>query len=81
MAMNEETRKDMQKSNEAFTKLVWPAIKDLMEGGNIVSVESVFSQLAFSLDVLSGIDLLQIRPDNNTRGIASRVQFTNKNLT
>jgi len=70
-------RADMKKSSEAFVNLVWPVISPVLGGGSIVPVECIFdSEVASSLDLISGIDFLHIN-EQGARGIASRIQFSN----
>lgn len=66
-------------SNKAFINLVWPVIKNVCDGGEIKPVEIIRdNDIAKDLDVLCGIDIWQKISDKGVRGIASRVQFTNK---
>jgi len=66
-------------SNKAFINLVWPVIKNICGGGEIKPVEIISdNDIAKDLDVLCGIDIWQKISDKGVRGIASRVQFTNK---
>lgn len=59
-------------------RVVWPAIKGRLGGGEIVPVESVADKgMATMLDQRSGIDAWHLSADKQVRGIASRVQWSN----
>jgi len=69
-------QQDLTSSAEAFMRVVWPAIKGRLGGGEIVPVESVADKgMATMLDQRSGIDAWHLSTDKQVRGIASRVQW------
>jgi hypothetical protein len=75
-----EWKKDLSKSNRAFLSLVWPVIQRKCGGGEIKPVEVLAdNDLALDLDRNCGIDIWQSVDGVGARGIASRVQFTEKN--
>ena len=66
----------MRQSADDFKNVVWPTFGPLIGGGTIIPVESVTqNQMAKHLDVYAGIDAWQVLPDNNVRGIGSRVRY------
>ena len=66
--------RDMKRSASAFADLIWPAVRPLISGGDLVLMESVKdSEFAKMLDIYSGIDGWQLHTDG-MRGISSRVQ-------
>lgn len=72
--------KALERSQQDFLDVVWPAIRDVCGGGEIIPVESVSeAEFANALDVLSGIDAWQRLPDEVAgealRGIAIRTQW------
>lgn len=70
----------LENSNRAFVNLVWPVIKKSCGDGDIKPVEIIKdNDIAKDLDVLCGIDIWQTIQDKGSRGIASRVQFGDKN--
>lgn len=70
---------DLSKSNHAFLTTVWPCISTKCGGGEIKPVEVLSdNKLAKDLDVLCGIDIWQTVGGEGCRGIASRVQFGDK---
>jgi len=80
--MSADWEKDMDDSAYDFMRVVWPVIKKPIGGGQLVSVESVISNISFikDLDIYAGIDAFQIQKLNNRmRGIGSRVQWDNPN--
>lgn len=66
-------RKDMDRSGEAFRRLVWPAVKSQCGGGDVRYTEGGSSETDRDLDILAGIDAYQIL-NGKIRGIASRIQ-------
>lgn len=72
-------RSDLSASSADFLRVVWPAIKSSVGGGEIVSVESIADNgMASMLDQRSGIDAWHLSQNKQVRGIASRVQWTDK---
>lgn len=70
---------DLNASSEAFSRVVWPAIRSKLGGGEIVPVESVADKgMATILDQRSGIDAWHLSLNKQIRGIASRVQWSDK---
>lgn len=65
-------------SAQAFPRFAWPAIGPLIGGGRLVNVEGadVLTEVHETLDILGGVDYIQVDPDDVPFGIASRVQFT-----
>ena len=73
-----EVEKDLAWSTVLFENKVWPIIKDIMGGGDLIKMESrPDSELALELDQKSGIDGWHIC-NNGIRGIASRIQKGDK---
>lgn len=71
---------DLSNSSRAFLDCVWPVINEKCGGGNIKPVEVLHdNDLAKDLDILCGIDVWQTIDGEGARGIASRVQFGQKN--
>lgn len=69
-------RTDLSDSAFEFDRVVWPRIKSFCGGGDMMPVESVTADgVIRQLDVLAGIDVLQIHGEHGIRGIASRVQW------
>ncbi|MCX7934979.1 MAG: hypothetical protein N3A66_06940 [Planctomycetota bacterium] len=65
-------RDDQKWSAEAFASIVWPEIKDICGGGEIMQVEGREQAI---MDIYAGIDAWQIfREQSAIRGIASRIQ-------
>lgn len=65
----------MTKSSEIFKDSVYPRISSLIGGGDLIPVEAVTeSEMAETLDRLSGIDFWYVDHDEGMFGIASRVQ-------
>lgn len=62
---------------DVFEALVKPRLLEVM-GGKIIDVESRGDPLSHSLDTLAGIDLLHVDPRCGVRGIARRVQYTDR---
>ena len=70
---NSDIQRDMEWSTLLFQNEVWPIIKKIVGGGDLMIMEGRPDQeLASKLDMLSGIDGWHIC--NGMRGIASRVQ-------
>lgn len=67
-------RNEQLLSSSHFATLVWPVIGPMIGGGTIISVESLDSNLSMHLDVLAGIDALQVY-NGMIRGLATRVQY------
>ena len=74
--MPKNVKQDCLKSNEAFVRLVWPVISEVCGGGVIRPIETFDGLVSRDLDILAGIDVLQIIDGLGCRGIASRVQFS-----
>ena len=71
---------DLNRSNRCFCDLVWPVIGNYCGGGIIRPVEILRdNEIAADLDHLCGIDVWQRIDGVGCRGIASRVQFGNRN--
>ena len=67
---------DLNDSAFEFHRVVWPAIRDLCGGGELIPVESVTETgFARQLDVAAGIDAWQLHTSEGLRGLASRVQW------
>lgn len=78
--MRQDVARDLTKSSQAFLTLVWPAISHMAGGGRMTPVELVTDK-GFSnvLDAMAGIDAWQVIDHSSVlRGIASRVQFSDK---
>ena len=70
---------DLAQSSDCFDRLVWPVLAPLIGDGARVVIESTTdSTLAADLDRLAGIDAWQIVRPHGMRGIASRVQATDR---
>jgi hypothetical protein len=72
-------QEDLSKSNAFFMAKVWPEISSLCGGGEIKPVEMMDDSISKDLDMHCGIDLWQTVEGSGCRGIASRVQFGDKN--
>lgn len=67
--------RQIAKSADALRTLVWPAVSEWIGGGDLIPVETVReSDFARILDTLGGVDAWQ-KTDRWIRGVASRVQF------
>ena len=68
-------KKRMKWSAAAFNTMIWPVVRSLLGGGNLLQMEGRPDlELAKKLDMLAGIDGWHIH-HNGIRGIASRVQI------
>lgn len=77
--MNPDMRDRLQKSSSDFVRLVWPAIGAGF--GDPIPVESVSdSGFTKELDARAGIDAWLISVDGHMRGLASRVQWTDRSF-
>ena len=65
--------RDFKWSAEALPLVVWPAVRGLCGGGELVLVEKTSTCLADVLDKASGVDAIQVL-DDGVRAIASRAQ-------
>lgn len=66
----------IKESARCLRDIVWPKIKGICGGGQLIPVEEVTdSPFAKQLDTLAGIDAWQISNDRLLRGIASRIQY------
>lgn len=75
--MNEQVGRAIRKSSEDFLRHVWPAVGGLF--GEVIPVETVTdNQFAAELDRRAGIDVWLVSVDGHMRGLASRVQWTDK---
>jgi hypothetical protein len=75
--MSETVNRAIRKSSEDFLSLVWPEIGKAF--GEIIPVETVTdNDFAKQLDTRAGIDNWLIGVDGHMRGLASRVQWTDK---
>jgi len=72
--------KDLSKSSADFKELVWPEIKDTwFDGAKIIPVEAVTNdKMKDRLDQYAGIDMWELNENSGMRGIASRVQWTDR---
>lgn len=75
--MRLEVANDLSDSAFDFSRVVWPAISRVVDGGEIIPVEAVAHRgFDKELDTLSGIDAWQLMHHRHAiRGIASRVQW------
>lgn len=75
--MRSDVARDLTDSATAFVQYVWPCIRFICGGGEVLPVESTTNKgLENDLDILAGIDAWQIiREKSVMRGIASRVQW------
>lgn len=72
-------KSDLSDSARDFLRVVWPASRHMLGGGEIVPVESMAdAQMATLLDQYSGIDAWHLSNNSQIRGIASRVQWADK---
>lgn len=78
--MRDAVSANLSKTAIDMPRLVWPAIRDWLGGGDYFPVESVAgASLTKDLDMLAGIDGFQKRPEKGVmRGIASRIQWGNQ---
>lgn len=75
--MSETVNRAIRRSSEDFLRVVWPEIGKPF--GEIIPVESVTdSGFARELDTRAGIDNWLIGVDGHMRGLASRVQWTDR---
>jgi hypothetical protein len=75
--MSREVERRMSRSSEDFTRLVWPTIGRGF--GRVIPVESVSEGVfATELDRRSGVDVWLVGVDEHMRGLASRVQWTDR---
>ncbi len=71
---------DLGDSSFDFLRVVWPAIKPMLGGGKLIPMEGkVDSNLAQLFDLNSGIDCWHFSANGQMRGIASRIQWTDRN--
>lgn len=74
--MRDDVKRDLSASAFDFVRVVWPQMRVFCGGGELMPVESVTAgQFAQALDVRAGIDAWQIHTSHGIRGIASRVQW------
>lgn len=64
---------DMNWTCGLFTQSVWPNVRLLCGGGDIITMEINVDRLADNFDKYAGVDLWQIT-QNGMRGLASRIQ-------
>lgn len=77
--MRVEVRNDLGDSAHDFLRVVWPAIRQAVGGGDLRPVESVTSKgFQADLDQLAGIDAWQIVSGTGIRGISSRIQWVDR---
>ena len=70
---------DLSDSANDFLRVVWPALRSPMGGGEVVPVEgSVDSVLANKFDTNSGIDYWHFSLNGQMRGLATRVQWCDR---
>lgn len=70
---------DLSASSAAFLNTVWPVIKPRLGGGELVPVESSEDKnMVRMLDMYCGIDGWHVSNNRQMRGIASRVQWSDK---
>lgn len=75
--MSETVNRAIRKSSEDFLRLVWPEIGKPF--GELIPVETVTDNaFAKELDTRAGIDSWLVGVDGHMRGLASRVQWTDK---
>jgi len=76
-----EVKRDFGDSAFDFLRVVLPKLKEKrMLSGKIIPVESVTAkEMVKHLDIDGGIDVWQIQKGVGMRGIASRIQWGNKN--
>lgn len=74
--MASEWRDDLRKSTDVWQHLVWPAVRGVLRGGELLRMEDSPEHIAYLLDVRAGIDGFQVHETLGLRGIASRVQVT-----
>jgi len=72
--VNNNWKDDLKWSSKAFQNLVWPHLKNFLNGRLIFVEQITKSDFARDLDSISGIDAWHIIDDTGIRGIASRVQ-------
>lgn len=73
--MKADVARDLEASARDFKALVWPAIRNLIGGGDLATVES---STLNDYDSIAGVDAWQLGP-NGMVGIASRVQWGETN--
>lgn len=72
-------RKDLSDSANAFLNLVWPIIKRWFENCEIRPVETITEiEFAKELDQYAGIDAWILNYKKGMRGLASRIQWPNR---
>lgn len=77
--MTAEVARDMRRSKTAFESLVWPVVRELIGGGELLSMEDqAHDRLRTLFDTQTGIDAWQYRDGFGMYGIASRVQPSHK---
>jgi len=78
--LRSEVARDLSDSAYDFSRVVWPAVRHLCGGGELVTVESVVAaNFQKDLDTMSGIDAWQVIRDSSVmRGLATRVQWGEK---
>jgi len=77
--MRIEVSQDMKWSSKLFIETIWPMISGVVGGGDLMQMEGrPDQQLARELDMRSGIDAWQLMPCGQMRGVAARVQQSNK---
>lgn len=75
--MSAQVERVIRKSSDDFLKVVWPLIG--RDFGTPIPVETVTSNaFAKELDTRAGIDVWLISVDGHMRGLASRVQWTDR---
>jgi hypothetical protein len=72
-------KKDFEWSNEMFLKQVWPNIKYICGGGNLIPLEMSTEDFAKQMDQMCGIDYMLVNDGLGMVGLASRVQKIENN--
>lgn len=71
--------RDLSASAKDFLRVVWPAIKKPLGGGELIPMEGVTdSNFARRIDISSGIDYWHFSDDQMLRGLACRVQWADR---
>jgi hypothetical protein len=75
--LRSDVARDLSDGAHDFLRVVWPAIRPKVQGGELKPVEAVApGELEADLDQLAGIDAWHLRHDRGVmRGIASRIQW------
>lgn len=69
----------ISRSAEIFENLIYPLIKEIINGGNLIKVETENNAFLRTLDITAGIDYFYEIKNGGFRSIAARVEDKGRN--